>query len=127
MGLTVDTTLVHAIPLVTTTSLILLPFSKVDIESLFTKTVRMSNQKPISYTIKRVGKNTSEDVQADSFIKAGDTPLYHFFLNGIEVEKIFVHALEKEPIPNYSRTAEEREAWRKLAANSTVTPRRLRR
>ena len=96
-------------------------------ESLFTKTVHMNKPHPISYTIKRIGEKKTEDVQADSFIEAGDPPSYHFSLNGKEGEKILVHALEKEPTPNYPRTVEEREAWRKMAKNSALTPRHLRR
>ena len=86
----------------------------------------MNKPNPISYTIKRIGEKKTEDVQADSFLKEGDPPSFHFSLNGSEVLKIFVHALEMEPTPNYPRTAAERDAWRKLVENSRITPRRFR-
>ena len=90
------------------------------------KTVHMNKPNPISYTIKRISEKKTEDVQADSFLKAGDPPSFHFSRKGSEVLKIFVHALENEPTPNYTPTAAEKDAWRKLVANSRITPRRLR-
>ena len=91
------------------------------------KTVHMNKPTPNSYTIKRIGEKKTEDVQADSFLTAGDPPSFQFYLKGREVLKIFVHALENEPTPKYPSTAEERDVWRKFAANATITPRRLRR
>lgn len=86
----------------------------------------MNKPNPVSYTIKRIGANATEDIQADSILKIGDPPSFHFSTNGNDVFEIYVHALEREPIPNYPRTAEEKEAWRKLVAESKVVPRGLR-
>jgi hypothetical protein len=95
-------------------------------ECQFIEAVHMNKPNPISYTIKRIGEKKTKNVHADSFLKAGDPPSFHFSLKGSEVLKIFVHALENEPTPNYPPTAAERDAWRKLVANSRITPRRLR-
>ena len=89
----------------------------------------MNTPKPLSYTIKRIGENSTENIEADSLNTAGDPPSFHFSLNGRDVSEIFVHALEREPTPNYPQTPEEREAWRKAATamNSAIAPRRLQR
>ncbi len=89
----------------------------------------MNTPKPLSYTIKRIGEECTENIEADSLNTAGTPPSFHFFLNGRKVYEIYVHALEKEPTPYYPQTPEERDAWRKLAkeTKSAIAPRRLRR
>jgi hypothetical protein len=75
----------------------------------------VSNQTPIAYTIKCIGKPDVEIVFATSVqIDPGDAPKYVFRKAGEIVREIFVHALEIEPKPKFPQTAESRAAWEKF-------------
>lgn len=71
----------------------------------------MNTPTPIAFEIQRMGQKT-ERISADAVQTEGTPPRYVFRRKGEVVFDIFVQALEREPKPIYSQTAEAKAAWK---------------